>query len=283
MTHDCPRHTPGTYACYTKHGCLCPPCSAAAARYSKRRRHLQACGQPTSLDATPIRRHAQRLVDSGMGISEIERRSGYNRVGIRRILRGDYQRVTIPTARKLLSVKPAPIELHETGKVDPTGTRRRIQALTAAGWTLAAMAEHGNVRKQTLSRVLIAGSVFAATRAEVAALYDALWDRQPPAATTRDRQNRGRALALAARNGWPTPMCWDDDEIDNPAARPHGSLAGRKQHGASAAEVRHLLGTDSGDNIAKRLGYDNLDNLATTIGHTDKRLAARLRAAKEVA
>ena len=82
-------------------------------------------------------------------------------------------------------------------------------------------------------------------------------------------------------------MAWDDDlgphGIDNPRARPALADGPLRHLGETPVEVERMLGTDSGNNIAKRLGYADVDSLATTIGRKDKHLAQRLRRAKEVA
>ncbi len=169
--------------------------------------------------------------------------------------------------------------VHQT--VDATGSRRRIQAMYALGWTGAhiSAATGGKLSARFMWQIIGNRTrVTLETARAVSVAYSRLSMRVGPSAVTRRR-------ALAA--SYVSPLAWDDGAgpfgIDNPAAHPHGTHAGRKSRGTAAAEVRHLLGTDSGDNIAKRLGYDNLDNLAKTIGYTDKQLAARLRAAKEVA
>lgn len=260
--HACPQHPPGTYSCYSRHACRCDDCTSAAARYSKRRRHLTAVGQPTSVDAEPIRRHLASLIDSGMAVAEIERRSGYNRVGVRHIIRGDYTRVSVKTAARLALVEPVPIEQHVVGHVDPTGTRRRIQALVACGWTLAEIERHTGVRRRTLSRALT-HDIFAATRTAVAVAYEALWDQPTPAETARDRQNRGRSLAKARIEGWLPPLAWDDDTIDRPDAKPY---RGRRDGWPELGEVQWLL--DSGESthqIARRMGCKSPEYLAVRL------------------
>jgi hypothetical protein len=72
--------------------------------------------------------------------------------------------------------------------------------------------------------------------------------------------------------------------IDNPKANPAiGHVELQIPRGEPAREAARMLGTASANQIAERLGYRSLDNLATTIARTDKALAARLRAQKEVA
>lgn len=275
--HTCTQHQPGSNACYGIHQCRCKPCRDSRSRTAKAARNRAATGRGL-MPATRILHHLNRLRVT-MGTLDIAEASGLAHGTITGIRAG--RNVRHSTAAAILAVKPG----NGSGKrwVDGTGTRRRLQALAAIGWAnreiaAAIGATHHQLVWQWQTRP---GMVTTETRERVAAVYDALWMVAP-------RGPAVDAVRLAAsRRGYVSPLAWDDGVgpfgIDNPAARPHGTHAGRKSHGTAAAEVRHLLGTDSGDNIAKRLGYDNLDNLAKTIGYTDRRLAARLRAAREVA
>jgi hypothetical protein len=98
--------------------------------------------------------------------------------------------------------------------IPAAGTRRRLQALAAVGWTLpliaADIAAHGApVNDSTLW--LIRSSQHDMVRPRiaeaVAASYDRLWDQPGPSS---------RTVANARRMQWPPPMWWDDDVIDNP-------------------------------------------------------------------
>ena len=66
-----------------------------------------------------------------------------------------------------------------------------------------------NIHRRKLVRVK--------TARVVAEVYDRLWDKPAP-----EGRNRSCALAMARRKGFVPPLAWDDDEIDDPAARPHG-------------------------------------------------------------
>lgn len=58
--------------------------------------------------------------------------------------------------------------------------------------------------------------------ARIAALYDELWNVEPPAETKFDRISAGRARAVARRRGYLPPLALDDDTLDDLAARPAG-------------------------------------------------------------
>jgi len=91
------------------------------------------------------------------------------------------------------------------------GTRRRLQALVVMGWPLADLGDRLGVHLANLSRWIRADNVARSTAARVAALYDELWDQPGPSEKGAKR---------AKTRGWLPPLAWDDDTIDDPAARP---------------------------------------------------------------
>lgn len=131
--------------------------------------------------------------------------------------------------------------------IDATGTRRRLQALAADGWSLRSLAEqlgmsHVNITKIVNTRAVVT----PATAVAVAILYRMLAN-QPPAATTRaERISAAKARAHASAHGWVVADGWDDDEIDDPAAAPYlpGSVVESKP--------RRPARPRSGDGVEKR-------------------------------
>lgn len=102
-------------------------------------------------------------------------------------------------------------------RVDATGTRRRIRALIRMGWRYKDMDSwlgyrsantHNLNRSDTLH-------VHLETAGAVKRMYDELSMRIGPSVRNR---------AVAERWGWASPLAWDDDTIDDPAARPVGVL-----------------------------------------------------------
>lgn len=99
--------------------------------------------------------------------------------------------------------------------VDGTGTRRRIQALVAAGHGTreidAALAGTAPPAEQLISG---AGPVAARTAQAVAAVFA---DLQMTPGRSESARRRGRA------GGWPLPLEWDEDQIDDPEYVPERS------------------------------------------------------------
>jgi hypothetical protein len=105
----------------------------------------------------------------------------------------------------------------DRASVDGTGTRRRLEALVAIGWPATHLARKLRVSPPTAFRILRGYPVTAGTAKRVRKLYDDMWDH--PAPESRERKI---ALGIAAKRGYFSPLAWDDDEIDDPKARPHG-------------------------------------------------------------
>lgn len=105
--------------------------------------------------------------------------------------------------------------------IDVTGTRRRIQALVALGWTYRAIGERAGVG---LSAVHKAVNRYATIRREVADRYAAVFEELsmtlPPTDTRQQKRDASYARTIARKHGWPPPLAWDD--IDNPDERPAG-------------------------------------------------------------
>ena len=138
-----------------------------------------------------------------------------------------------------------------TRTIGSTGTMRRLQALAAIGWSTVELARQLGVTQGPLWRLMMQPHrVRRETATRVAALYDRLWNQPPPA-------GRGVAYARnsAARKGWPPPLAWDDDTIDDPAAEPQGMRAHVGERGGTRESVAELLAlgyTRAG--IAQQLG-----------------------------
>lgn len=129
------------------------------------------------------------------------------------------------------------------GRIDATGTKRRIQALMRNGWSMALLSARLGYSRQVLRKQLLEGNwVTAATVTQVCALYDELWDQAPPEGDRFERRAATMARRFAAERGWPPPLAWDDDEIDNPDARPadRWERARGRAWGALAEEAAEL-------------------------------------------
>jgi len=135
------------------------------------------------------------------------------------------KRVRAATATAILAIEPDLDVLGSTVPVDPTGTRRRIQALVALGWSFSNIADGVNVLPNNLGTTMRSPRVRAGTARAVRALYDQLWDQAPPENTHSEKLSASRARNRAKAADWAPPMAWNDHEIDDPKAKPHGVRA----------------------------------------------------------
>jgi len=101
--------------------------------------------------------------------------------------------------------------------VDSTGTARRLRALAAIGWGVEALGERLGPSKSRVGNCRIQHRATIARRsaAAVARVYDELSMVPGPCS---------KARAHALKQGWPPPLAWDDDRIDDPKARPRGAI-----------------------------------------------------------
>ncbi|MFF5703456.1 hypothetical protein ACFY7H_13245 [Streptomyces sp. NPDC012794] len=235
----------GTLSRRKMHGCACEACRKADRDYMAKRSRLQAYGQwQPFVDAEPVRAHVRMLMDYGIGWQRIATLAGVSNGGLSRLLYGNYQpgkpptkRVRIATAAKLCAVRPNFDLVAPSALVDSAGTRRRLQALMAAGWPqlriAAAMRTHHKVIWDQMHSTT---PVMATTARAVRDLYNRLWNVAPASQGVQQRYIDA-ARQIATNNGWLPPAAWDDDYIDSPAFQPSTEL----EPISKRVDVEHLL------------------------------------------
>jgi transcriptional regulator with XRE-family HTH domain len=218
----------GTRAGY-RGGCRCEPCRRADREYARRRYRLKAYGQwQPFTDAAPVREHVRRLMSLGIGAARVGDLAKVPHSSVGRLLYGrpghgepPSRRVRTAAAQRLLAVRFSEASLAPGVAVDAAGTRRRLRALVAVGWSGRALAARLAMEPAHLSRILRdRPTVSGATARRVRELYDELWDQPPPQSTRGERISAAKSRAHAVRRGWPPPLAWDDDTIEQPEASP---------------------------------------------------------------
>lgn len=244
--HKRARHEHGTHACYVLDRCRCPDCTAANTAYERQRGRLHAYGRFTHMvDAQPVRDHIERLQAHGLGLKTIGRRAGVSQSALGKLVYGSpvhghqrSKRVKAETAAKILAVRPSLDTLADGANVDGTGTRRRLQALVAIGWSQSRLADAIGYELRNLSYMLHGRrDVTAKTARNVRALYDQLWNTPPPQSDRWERSAYSRSIGYAAARGWAPPLAWDDDALDDPAATPHVEQAPAPVRGRPTADI----------------------------------------------
>jgi hypothetical protein len=263
----------GTRACYVA-GCRRAECKGANAAAVQERKKLMAYGRwEPFVDAGPVREHLRALAGAGISYKRAAALAGLRFSTVSGILYGKpgrppAARVRPATRDAILAVQATFDNLPDLGRVDGTGTMRRLQALMALGWPKTVLARRLGT-DQLFGVHLAARPVTVAKARAVRALYDELWNTAPPARTARERTAALRARRFAERRGWLGPVAWDDDVIDDPAAGPVAEWLrppGRRNRpgGDLAFDARELLGYGLGRAAAAgRLGVsvDALDKV----------------------
>lgn len=196
----------------------------ALREYERHRRRQIAYGRwEPRIPAGPVREHVQSLkARGGIGRRAIAEAAGVVDSTVGYLLYSDppSEWIRADTGRALMAVT-----LEEVGDdryIDPTGTRRRLQALQAIGWSRTLLSAHLGAAPTKTGRLMRASRVLARNARAVAEVYDRLWCQAPPESTREERGAATRARETAAANGWAPPLAWDDETIDDPDAVPHG-------------------------------------------------------------
>lgn len=121
---------------------------------------------------------------------------------------------------------------------ESVGAERRLRALVAIGWSQRHLAEATGVDQSRISRLLENPRrwVNHQTHLIVCEVYDRLSMTVGPSEAARRR---------AAELGWPPPLAWDDEDLDDISAAPDvGQDNGRLPFAERFAELRELGYTD---------------------------------------
>lgn len=194
-----------------------------SSHYNTRRERDIAYGRWQSgyVDAEPARRHVLALRAAGMGKRRVAAISGVSLSVIHVLVNGRPERGTPPSKRisaansgAILAVSmPEARNLAAGSRIDSTGTIRRLQAMSAIGYTQSDLCRRLGITPSN-STCLFRGhrsKVLASTALRVAALYDELSMTSGPSQAARGR---------AQRLGWSPPLAWDDEDINDPDATP---------------------------------------------------------------
>lgn len=187
----------------------CPTCQRLATAYDRRRRSAIADGTwlPRA-DPGPVLAHIVDLRMAGMSLNAISRACGVAAKTLQELPRRSY--VHGPTAAAVLRVRPHGGSL--AGNMRPAiGTARRVQALTAIGWSFAEQGRRCGMHTQQVWELAWQKSplVAVATADRVHALFEEL--SATPGSSRRARN-------AAAKHGWLPPLAWDD--LDDPGETP---------------------------------------------------------------
>jgi len=253
-----PHHN--TLTCYTNYGCRLPECVERKNEWARQRDRAMRAGtwQPLE-DAAPVREHVRRLMDAGLTPQRIADLAGTDRLSVtdlthsRGSRRGLRHRTTPEFAAKILAIDPAAVS---AARVDAIGSKRRIQALVAAGWPLLHIARQLGMNEQRPEQILRQTRVYATTHTLIVDGYPRIAALRPEKrGVPRVKARLSREWAKA--NRWPNPGYWADrmDDIDDPHFEPMYGITRRELIAKDANELMRFSGLDR-ETAAERLGVD---------------------------
>jgi hypothetical protein len=169
MTTATAQRSHGTRACYAA-GCRRPECAKAnrTAENHRQRMILYGTWQPY-VDASRARQHVRDLGVTGTGWKTAAHLAGLSTSTISRLVYGGpgtrppTRRIRTETEQKILAVKPGLEALRPHRPTGAIGTRRRLQALIACGYSGACLARRLGMSPQNFGTMLTRGQVLAAT------------------------------------------------------------------------------------------------------------------------
>ena len=149
--------------------------------------------------------------------------------------------------------------------VPTIGARRRIEALQALGWSAEALSRRLGFSRAWLNMTLRCERIYRRNHDLIAALYDDLSMTLPPQTKCTDRQR-----AYARKKGWAVPLAWNDETIDDPTARPHGTREARSRHDLDPVVVERVLAGDRDQPVTRAERHEVIRRWPGSIGALER-------------
>ena len=214
----------GASTCYIQHRCRCDECCKQATDRAQNRNRLLAYGRWDTgrVDADPVRAHIELLRANGMGWKRIAEVAGVSKTVLSSVIYGrrepgrthPVKRVSRETAEAVLAVRVSFETLRPGALIDPTGTRRRVEALQAVGYSMSWIAERIGQHPTNFTSVVKRDRVTVATRNAVAAVFDEYALTPRVAESWHERASVSRTLNHARKAGFVPALAWDDIDFD---------------------------------------------------------------------
>lgn len=192
--------------------------SAARRAFACRRRALDAKGRwgERFVDPGPARDHLLEVMGTyEISLSTAALLSGVGTSTLASVVYPDHAaygaRLRVDTAAAVLALRVGLDRVPDVALVSSAGTRRRLEGLAALGWPLSMLDDLLGLPANTLAQWRRRRRVTAAHARLVRAIFDDLSMQPGPSRIARRR---------ARSAGWLPPLAWDDEDLDNPRARP---------------------------------------------------------------
>ncbi|MEV4127044.1 hypothetical protein [Nocardia sp. NPDC049707] len=182
---------------------------------SYRRRKLRAAraarGIPAMVDAEPVRDHVLWLRDIGFTDTAIGAAAGVPQKTIWFAGGGEFRQMRIEQAARIKSVTHVPVLAQTAMLVPAIGTRRRLHALNAIGYSSTKLGELLGVTQVMANRYTHVVQVRGATWSTIKDLYEELSGTPGPSPIAR---------RYAERHNFAPPLAWEGRDIDHPDHEP---------------------------------------------------------------
>lgn len=140
------------------------------------------------------------------------------------------------------------------GFAPSVGLQRRMRALCAIGYTQRDLARRLGITLSGVTRLVAGGGMERGTHWQlhrrIVRLYDQLSMTPGPSDLARIR---------AAGKGWPPPLAWDDDQLDDPAATPTGMPGRRDTRLRARADAELVRRALSGEKVTGATWAERLE------------------------
>ena len=187
--------------------------------YNQSRKRQMAYGRWNAwADAGKVRRHVRMLRDNRGTWKAIAEAAGVSTMTVWSVLNLGGE-IKAETGAKLLAVTPEDLGLL---RVSAGGSIWRLRSLVAMGHTNLRMSRALGVTNDVINR-LVAGEVETVTpelRTDILALWEAWWDKRPPARDQHEKISAAKARRKARENRWPTPANLDEESLEIPGYMP---------------------------------------------------------------
>jgi lambda repressor-like predicted transcriptional regulator len=210
------QHYHGTHQCYRTCKCRKQECKDANAAAVRALRKKKAYGTSTThtVDATPVRKHLHKLMKYGWGVRAITRETNIPTSTLNAIVYGEKgklrETVTAETANKILAFNPPFAREARQGTSTPYvrsgSAQKKLQALTALGYSLSALAEDAGYSRSYFKQVMGQDRIGLERQRAVNEVYERLWNKLPVATTPMQKRSIDNARKRAEENGWRPPM-----------------------------------------------------------------------------
>lgn len=197
--------------------CKCPDCSKVRTRSKKEWLVYRERVGTKYLPVETVMPTVERWAEQGWTQQHIAFTLGTSQQVVSDWLAGDKVKV----ARRIVDLIDQGVTPHPAHVPEPTcyvpvfGVVRRLNALSAIGWTKDHVAERITTRRVAVSRLKSLERVRAYTWADIDRVYRELENQPGPSAESR------RRAALAR---WAPPAAWEDGDLDRFDGRPFGVL-----------------------------------------------------------